>query len=224
MFLCNPEAVRPAVGFENWTPSPEDIADLRKAEEAIRRNDIIDITDQRRPADEPMEPEVRMDHTALDPVSGAPVVSGPPVETPAESGPRVETGPPTVPEPPTRSDDQRVHEGHGIVEPPRATPLDNPNEPMATVPAIEVPEPTPPLGVHSPSSASPHYAPISPRLDRLLESVTQETPTMEQSLSPDHLLDASTIHPEDSSRHSPGQPALLPPPLLPRHQSQPGFP
>lgn len=98
IFLCNPEAVRPAVGFENWSPSPEDIADLRNAEEAIRNHDFIDNSDQKPPDDEPMDVEARLDEPALDPVSGSPVASGSAEETPAVIEPQIQIGPSPAPE------------------------------------------------------------------------------------------------------------------------------
>ena len=221
IFLVNPEALRPAVGFEQWVPTPDDIAELRRAEEAIKRQDFVDISQDRPPPDDqPMETEARMD--VLDPSTGAPV-DDVRMETPAAAepaAPEVESPAPDEqappPPPPSMPENRDVHEEEhrpGEEQPDHcALPPTMPTEPAAEVHnhpfEIAAPEPTQQLAIHSHSSPATQYSPIEPSIDDL-EDVTFDTPTMERSEpSMDPLLDASTIPPHSAEEESPHALAL----------------
>ena len=49
--------LRPAVGFENWSPDPSDIRALRRAERNLIDNNVEDLRDEAPPDDEPIVPE-----------------------------------------------------------------------------------------------------------------------------------------------------------------------
>ena len=50
--------MRPAYGFESWTPSDEDIAALRQAEDNFLQGEVEDGRDEAPPDDEPFVPEI----------------------------------------------------------------------------------------------------------------------------------------------------------------------
>ena len=127
-YLVSPENIRPAVGFEHWTPSQEDMDALHKAEEDLARDDFTDITRDRPPDDaEPRDPEI-----ALDP-SGIP--------SSAKHG-----GDPAAMLPPTAADSPRAQAAGGTALLPNASALpandtSAPERSLETVPEDAGPEP-----------------------------------------------------------------------------------
>ena len=75
-YLCAPENVRPAVGFEQWTPSKEDVEEILKAQ---RSPEVPPVPTSGHPGpQEPDEPNVALDDSGnpVPDVSGAPFPPG----------------------------------------------------------------------------------------------------------------------------------------------------
>ena len=61
-YLVSPENCRPAVGFEHWTPTEEDVEILKHAEEDLREGNLPEqVHDPGPHQDEPRQPELELD-------------------------------------------------------------------------------------------------------------------------------------------------------------------
>jgi len=62
VYLCVPTQCRPAFGFETWTPSAEDLSNLKSAEAAIRKGDpVVDAREPDHPIESTSDPPVYLD-------------------------------------------------------------------------------------------------------------------------------------------------------------------
>lgn len=59
--------LRPAYGFENWTPEQEDIKALKQAEKNFLAGEVEDATGPPPPEDEPLQPEILDYGSGVDP-------------------------------------------------------------------------------------------------------------------------------------------------------------
>ena len=90
LYLVSPESVRPAVGYEQWTPTSEDIESLRRAEGSLRVGTWTDVTADAPPDQhESLSPSVVLDPSTGAPVpaDGSPLVVVPHVPAPAVARP-----------------------------------------------------------------------------------------------------------------------------------------